>query len=177
MAAWALLSLLDMLSFAYRWGPVLLLPLFTLIVRPPPPPELPPSSKAKGPLPTSEGRLRRSLRGPLVGVINVNQASARELQRLPGVGPRLAGRIVKARRTERFDHPAELTRVRGIGAVSVARWVSYLRVGGQTTLGRRASSKEAPSSARSPEPASWLGAEPGLEGIGGEPGLQTEPGS
>ena len=35
--------------------------------------------------------------------------------RLPGVGKKLAGRIIQARREKRFDSLEDLERVRGIG--------------------------------------------------------------
>ena len=48
--------------------------------------------------------------------VDVNTASAAELERLPEVGPVLAQRIVEYRtRHGRFHSPEELQRVRGIG--------------------------------------------------------------
>ncbi len=52
--------------------------------------------------------------------VNVNQATPRELEELPGIGPVLARRIVEYR-TEQgpFCSPGELTAVRGIGPSTV----------------------------------------------------------
>jgi competence protein ComEA len=47
--------------------------------------------------------------------IDVNSADAATLQRLPGIGPTLASRIVIYRGTERFKTPEDLRRVKGIG--------------------------------------------------------------
>ena len=48
--------------------------------------------------------------------VNVNAADVATLQRLPGVGPALAARIVEARSTKPFATADDLRRVRGIGA-------------------------------------------------------------
>lgn len=47
--------------------------------------------------------------------INLNTASARELEALPGVGPAIANRIVAARKDSRFNGLNDLDRVKGIG--------------------------------------------------------------
>ena len=48
--------------------------------------------------------------------VDVNTASVAELERLPGVGPALAQRIVEYRtRYGAFQHPTELQRVNGVG--------------------------------------------------------------
>lgn len=52
--------------------------------------------------------------------IDLNRADARELALLPGVGPVLAGRIVRSRRQQGdFDTVRHLDRVRGIGAKTI----------------------------------------------------------
>lgn len=48
--------------------------------------------------------------------IDINKASARELERLPGIGPVLASDIVRYREKRgRFKYPEELKEVKGIG--------------------------------------------------------------
>lgn len=47
--------------------------------------------------------------------ININVADAAALQRLPGVGPTLAARIVEARTAKPFASVEDLRKVRGIG--------------------------------------------------------------
>lgn len=47
---------------------------------------------------------------------NINTASAADLQRLPGIGPALAGRIVAYRETNGpFRSPSQIVEVKGIG--------------------------------------------------------------
>jgi competence protein ComEA len=61
--------------------------------------------------------------------INPNTATSTELQRLPGIGPALAERVVAYREAHGpFRHVQELTRVRGIGAKTLARLKPYLVV-------------------------------------------------
>lgn len=55
--------------------------------------------------------------------ISINSAPARELERLPGIGPALAGRIVDARPFSSVD---ELERVRGIGPATLERLRSHV---------------------------------------------------
>lgn len=51
-------------------------------------------------------------------LININTASASQLEALPGIGPVLARRIVEYRETRgRFESPEELVQVDGIGDV------------------------------------------------------------
>ena len=61
--------------------------------------------------------------------VDVNQADVAELERLPGVGPALAGRIV-AYRTQHgpFSSVDEITRVTGIGPKILATLADHLTV-------------------------------------------------
>lgn len=69
------------------------------------------------------------------GQVNVNTATAQELQLLPRVGPALAQRILEFRTTNgAFKTATELTRVKGIGEKSFALLQSYVTVSGTTTL-------------------------------------------
>ena len=58
-----------------------------------------------------------------VGIsININRASASELEALPGVGPATADQIVRDRETNGpFASVDELTRVSGIGPATVEK--------------------------------------------------------
>lgn len=77
-----------------------------------------PSAGGRGPSPTGM-------------VIDLNRASRQELERLPGVGPAIALRILALRDTlGRFRNPDELGRVRGIGPATVARLKPFVSVGG-----------------------------------------------
>lgn len=73
-------------------------------------------------------------KGERVGVVNVNTASEEELMRLPGVGPKMAERIVEARERRRFGKASQLRRVKGIGPKKWAKMAGYVVVEGETTL-------------------------------------------
>ncbi len=61
--------------------------------------------------------------------IDVNTASVAELERLPGVGPSLARRIVEYRTTHgHFRTPEELSQVPGIGLKTVETLRDYVEV-------------------------------------------------
>ncbi len=72
-----------------------------------------------------------------VGVVNINTASASELQLLPGVGAQRAAAIV-AVRTKRggFRRPEDLIEVEGIGQVLLERMRPHLVIKGSTTARR-----------------------------------------
>lgn len=59
-------------------------------------------------------------------LVNINTATAAELEALPGIGSVLAGRIIEARPFTSVD---ELTRVRGIGAVTAERVSRHITTG------------------------------------------------
>ena len=76
------------------------------------------------------GDERAATTRPSNAVIDLNRATARELDELPGVGPVLAGRIIAHReRHGRFRHPEELLAVRGIGPRLFARLRPRVTVG------------------------------------------------
>jgi competence protein ComEA len=69
------------------------------------------------------------------GVVNINTASAEQLQLLPRVGPSLAERIVSFREANGpFQSTDELTAVKGIGERSLETLRPYLTLSGETTL-------------------------------------------
>jgi competence ComEA-like helix-hairpin-helix protein len=62
-------------------------------------------------------------------VIDLNEATLQELQRLPGIGPTLATRIVEQRDREPFQAVEDLRRVKGIGARTLDKLRPYVAVG------------------------------------------------
>jgi competence protein ComEA len=72
--------------------------------------------------PSSSQPGSRGIAQPPGGTININTASAAELDALPGIGPVLAERIVVYRQAEGpFTDPAQLMKVKGIGEATYAR--------------------------------------------------------
>jgi len=68
------------------------------------------------------------------GVVNINTASAEELERLPGVGPTRARAILELRtRNKSFTRLEELMRVKGIGRATFRKLRPYLTLTGPTT--------------------------------------------
>lgn len=61
--------------------------------------------------------------------VYVNYASAEQLRRLPGVGPKRAEAIVALRaRMGRFQRVEDLLRVKGVGRATVKKWRSLVRL-------------------------------------------------
>lgn len=64
------------------------------------------------------------------GLININTAGVTELDKLPGVGPALAERIIQYRNENgAFSKPEDLQNVSGIGAKTYEKMASMLSVG------------------------------------------------
>jgi len=79
--------------------------------------------------------------------VNINTATAQELQLLPRVGAALAQRIVDFRAANGpFKAPQELARVKGLGEKSFARLQAYVTVTGATTLKEKIRSPRAAKS-------------------------------
>ncbi len=67
---------------------------------------------------------------PATTLIDVNAATAEELDLVPGIGPALAGRIIDYRTAHgRFESVAALEAVRGIGPQSLANMAPFLIAG------------------------------------------------
>ncbi len=93
------------------------------------------------------------------GVVNVNTATAQQLQLLPRVGPSVAQRILDYRKENgKFDSVEDLMLVRGIGEATFAGLKPYVSLSGETTLttkvkSARSTSKPAPTASSKPAPA------------------------
>lgn len=77
------------------------------------------------------------------GVVNIQTASAEELQRLPGIGPSKAAAIIAFRERTAFRRVEDILRVRGIGRATFRRLRPYLAVSGATTLASDVASRRA----------------------------------
>lgn len=70
----------------------------------------------------------------LSGTVNLNQATEKQLDLLPGVGPKVAHRIVEARKAAPFASTAAVMKVKGFGKKRFEKLKGYLTVNGPTTL-------------------------------------------
>ncbi len=70
----------------------------------------------------------------LVGVVNVNTASAEQLELLPGIGPARAAAILEHRKEHKgFKRVGDLTQVSGIGERALERIRAHVALKGKTT--------------------------------------------
>ena len=58
---------------------------------------------------------------PYGGRLNLNRATAAELDGLPGIGPAMARRIIERRQVKRFTKVDDLLQVKGMGQAKLAR--------------------------------------------------------
>lgn len=72
----------------------------------------------------------------LTGVVNLNTASAAELDLLPGVGEKAARDIIAFRAKQPFRRIEDLVRVKGFGKKRFDKLKAHLAVIGNTTLQR-----------------------------------------
>ncbi|MGQ0505891.1 MAG: ComEA family DNA-binding protein [Myxococcaceae bacterium] len=68
------------------------------------------------------------------GSLNLNQATAQELDALPGVGEKAAERIIAHRERTPFQRPEQLVRVKGFGKKKFEKLRAYLAITGPTTF-------------------------------------------
>jgi competence protein ComEA len=86
------------------------------------------------------------------GVVNINTADASQLALLPGIGEKVAQRIVDYRSEHGpFKAIADLEQVKGLGSKAVERLSSHIAVDGTTTLTTKIQSPRKP---RAKKPAS-----------------------
>lgn len=77
----------------------------------------------------SKGSGQASAKPAVVGTININTASAADLQRLPGIGAKTAGRVIEYRQKNGpFKKVEELMNVRGVGEKN------FLKLKGQISV-------------------------------------------
>jgi competence protein ComEA len=80
-------------------------------------------------LPTTALAANDPAANQVVEIIHLNQATAEQLQSLPGVGPALSERIVDYRNEHGpFSSVAQLTSVKGVGEAKLAKFKKQLTV-------------------------------------------------
>jgi competence protein ComEA len=70
----------------------------------------------------------------LEGQINLNTATAEQLELLPGIGPAMAKKIVDYRASKPFQETNQLVRIKGIGPKTFAKLKQFLVLKGETSL-------------------------------------------
>jgi competence protein ComEA len=86
----------------------------------------------------------------VTGVLNLNTATAQQLDQLPGVGAKAAKRILEFRAKTPFGRPEDLARVKGFGPKRLTALRPYLTVTGPTTLVVRKLPPPPPAAAAAP---------------------------
>ena len=94
------------------------------------PPQSVPSPTPQPPvIPQPQGRIKVVPQPPVPSALDVNRATEQDFERLPGIGPVLAHRIVEYRRTRgAFQDIDQLRRVKGIGKKTFERIRSLVAV-------------------------------------------------
>lgn len=69
----------------------------------------------------------------LSGVVNINQATAQQLDLLPGVGQKAAKRIIELRAVKPFAKLEELRKVKGLGPKKLEKMKPFVTFAGATT--------------------------------------------
>lgn len=73
----------------------------------------------------------------LSGVVNLNTASAKQLDLLPGIGEKAAKRIIEHRNKTPFAKVDDLRKVKGFGPKKLEKLKGFLTTSGPTTVAVR----------------------------------------
>ena len=82
----------------------------------------------------AEAGTRAKTRKVMTGVLNLNTATAGQLDQLPGVGEKAAARIIDHRKKTPFTRPEELVKVKGFGKKKFEKLKGHLTVSGPTNI-------------------------------------------
>lgn len=77
---------------------------------------------------------RRTSRYSYSGKLNINTATAEELDKLPGIGPTTAARIVEYRDMHKFKMISDIKKVKGIGDKLYEKIKPYIKVEGPSNF-------------------------------------------
>lgn len=79
---------------------------------------------------TPQTKASSTAKSPSTQVVNINSASAAEFEALPGIGPKMAARIVEYRQKNGpFKKIEELMNVRGLGEKNFLKLKAQLTIG------------------------------------------------
>ena len=70
----------------------------------------------------------------LEGQVNLNTATAEQLELLPGIGPAMAKKIIEYRTAKPFAEPMQVVRIKGIGRKTFEKLKPLITVKGENTL-------------------------------------------
>jgi competence protein ComEA len=70
----------------------------------------------------------------LEGKLNVNTASAKQWELLPGIGPAMAKKLIDYRAKRKFGDLTHVMRIKGIGRATYTNIKPFLTMEGETTL-------------------------------------------
>ena len=104
----------------------------------------------------SVGTATAASKRQLEGVVNVNTASADQLQLLSGIGPAKVRNIVAYRAKHPFRTIEELVRIKGIGRKLFRRLRLHLAISGPTTAQQVIRADPDPAASGPPEPPPLL---------------------
>lgn len=87
---------------------------------------LAPAAEAVPPAPSQPGE-NRAAQPVAAGIVNINSAGIDQLTTLPGIGPKIAARIIEYRTREgKFRNPGDLMNVKGIGPKTYSKLQSRI---------------------------------------------------
>jgi len=93
--------------------------------------------------PAKSVKSAKSVKGDVLAIVNINTASANELDALPGIGTKTAALIVEYRQKNGpFKKIEELMNVRGVGEKSFLKLKPRLTVTGAATTSKAAPPKQ-----------------------------------
>ena len=82
----------------------------------------------------AEAGARAKTRAVMTGTLNLNTATAAQLDQLPGVGEKAATRIIEYRKKTPFARPEELVKVKGFGKKKFDKLKGHLSFTGNTNI-------------------------------------------